>query len=199
MADFQISKTKFLRAFFVNRVLNVMLFLFFFVMQFSRRSKRIDEKRIAKEKVFLEFRIQVLLKNEKKKKFFEHAARTMNNNDFLNLNQLLTSLFSLSISCVTNKIVYRDGKSLNRKHMTVRTSQIRLKKYVISLLHTFENKCSHCFVYQYNEKCHEKASKSKYWHCCFDDKIFIELFIAESDSVNIKKLFEKKKRTDYEQ
>ena len=86
----------------------------------------------------------------------------MNNNNFLNLNQFLTSLFSLSMSCVTNKIVHRDDKSLNRKHIIVKTSQIRSKKYVISFLHTLENKCSHCFVYQYDEKCYKKSNKSKY-------------------------------------
>ena len=36
----------------------------FFVMQFSRRSKRIEKKRIAI--FFFEFRIQILLKNGKK-------------------------------------------------------------------------------------------------------------------------------------
>ena len=135
---------------------------FFFVIQFSRRSKRIDEKRVAKKKVFFELRAQTLLKNEKKKKFFEHAARAMNDNDFLNLNQLLTSSFFSSMSCVTNRIVHRDNKLLNRKHMIVRTSQIRSKKYVISFLHTLENKYSHCFVYQYDEKCHKRSNKSKY-------------------------------------
>ena len=115
--------------------------------------------------------------------FFEHATRTINDNNFLNLNQLLTSSFSSSMSCVTNIIVYRDDKLLNRKHIIVKTLQIRSKKYVLSRLHTFENKCSHCFVYQYNEKCYEKSSKSKYWHCCFDDKIFNELFIVESDFI----------------
>ena len=123
-----------------------------------------------------------MLKNEKKK-FFEQATRAMNNNDFCDLNQLLTLLFSSSMLCVTNKIVYRDNKLLNRKHIIAQTSQIRLKKYIISFLYTFENKCSYCFVYQYNEKCYEKSSKSKYWHCCFDDKIFNELFIVESDFI----------------
>ena len=69
----------------------------------------------------------------------------------------------------------------------------RLKKYMISFLHTFENKCLHCFVYQYNEKCHKKTNKSKYWYCCFNDKIFDEFFTVESDFVNIKKLFDEKK------
>ena len=171
---------------------------FFFVIQLSRRSKRIDKKRVAKKEILFELRAQILLKNEKKKKFFEHAARAMNDNDFINLNQLLTLLFFSSMSCVTNRIVHRDDKLLSRKHMIVKTSQIRSKKYVISFLYTFENKCSHCFVYQYNEKCYEKTNRSKYWHCCFDDKIFNELFTTKSDFVNIKKLLEKK-RTDYKQ
>ena len=61
--SFQIQKSKFLRVFFVNRVLNVM---FFFVMQLSRRSKRFKKKRIAKVKIFFQFRAQTLLKNGKK-------------------------------------------------------------------------------------------------------------------------------------
>ena len=116
----------------------------------------------------------------------------MNNNNFINLNQLLTS--SLSMSRVRNKTIHRDDKSLSNKHMIAKMPENRSKKYVISFLHTLENKCSHCFAYQYDEKCHEKTHKSKYWHCCFDDKIFNELFTVESDFVNIKKFFDEKKK-----
>ena len=169
-----------------------MFFLFFFVMQPSRRSRRFEKKRIVKKKVFFEFRAQILLKNEKKKKFSEQATRTMNDNDFMNLNQLLTS-FS-SISKVRNRTTHRDDKSLSNKHMIAKMLENRSEKYVVPFLHTFENKYSHCFIYQYNEKCYEKTHKSKYWYCCFDDKIFNKLFTAESDFVNIKKLFDEKKK-----
>ena len=137
-----------------------MFFFFFFVMSFSRRSKRIEKERVAREKVFFEFRVQTLLKNEKKKIFFEQAARAINNNDFMNLNQLLTSF--LSMLKVRNRITYRDDKLLNNKHIIAKMFENRSNEYVISFLHTFENKCSHCFAYQYDEKCHEKAHKSKY-------------------------------------
>ena len=49
---------------------HALFFSFFFVMQFSRRSKRIKKERVAKKKFFFEFRAQTLLKNEKKKKIF---------------------------------------------------------------------------------------------------------------------------------
>ena len=131
-------------------------------MQLSRRSKRIEKKRVAKKKVFFEFRAQVLLKNEKKKKIFEQATRAMNENNFMNLNQFLTSHFSLSKSRTANRIFHRDDKLLSRKHIIAKMLENRSEKYVVSLLHTLENKCSHCFVYQYDEKCHEKTNKSKY-------------------------------------
>ena len=78
----------------------------------------------------------------------------------MNLNQFLTSFSSMSR--VKNKTIHRDDKLLNNKHMIAKMLENRLKKYVISFLHTFENKCSHCFVYQYDEKCREKTHKSKY-------------------------------------
>ena len=117
---------------------------FFFVIQFSRRSKRI-KKTNCKKKVLFEFRVQILLKNENDKKLFEHATRAINNNNFINLNQFLTSL--LSMSKVKNKTTYRDDKLLNNKHIIVKMLENRSKKYMISFLHTFENKCSHCFTY----------------------------------------------------
>ena len=71
----------------------------------------------------------------------------MNDNDFINLNQLLTSHFLLSKSRIANKIFYRDDKLLNCKHIIVKMFENRLKKYVISFLYTFKNKYLHCFVY----------------------------------------------------
>ena len=79
--------------------------------------------------------------------FFEHATRAMNDNNFINLNQFLTLHFSLSKSRTTNKNFHHDDKLLNRKHIIVKKFENCLKKYMISFLHTFENKCSHCFVY----------------------------------------------------
>ena len=84
----------------------------------------------------------------------------MNNNNFMNLNQLLTSLSSMSR--IKNKTTHRDDKLLSNKHIIAKMFENRSKKYVISLLHTLENRCSHCFAYQYNEKCYEKAHKPKY-------------------------------------
>ena len=66
------------------------------------------------------------------------------------------------MSKIKNKTIYRDDKLLNNKHIIVKMFENRSKKYVISRLYTFENKCSHCFVYQYDEKCYEKTNKSKY-------------------------------------
>ena len=84
----------------------------------------------------------------------------MNDNDFMNLNQLLTSFSSMSK--IKNKTTHRDDKSLNNKHMIAKMLENRSDEYMVSFLHTLENKCSHCFAYQYDEKCHEKAHKSKY-------------------------------------
>ena len=84
----------------------------------------------------------------------------MNDNDFMNLNQLLTS-FS-SISKVRNRTTHRDDKSLSNKHMIAKMLENRSEKYVVPFLHTFENKYSHCFIYQYDKKCYEKTHKSKY-------------------------------------
>ena len=116
-------------------------------MQFSRRSKRFEKKRIAKVKVFFQLRVQILLKNEKKKNFFEHATRAMNDNDFIDVNQFLTSSSFSSMSKIKNKTIHRDDKLLSNKHMIVKMLENRSKKYVISILHTLENKCSHCFAY----------------------------------------------------
>ena len=71
--------------------------------------------------------------------------RTINNNNFINLNQFLTSFSSMSK--IKNKIIYRDDKLLNNKHIIVKMFENRSKKYVISFLYTFENKCLYCFAY----------------------------------------------------
>ena len=69
----------------------------------------------------------------------------MNNNNFINLNQFLT-LFSLMLK-IKNKTIYRNNKLLNNKHIIVKIFENRLKKYVILILYTFENKYLHCFAY----------------------------------------------------
>ena len=52
------------------------------------------------------------------------------------------------------------------------------------------NICFHCYVFQYNEKCHVKFNFSKYWHCCFNDKIFDNIMTSENDDIVIEILFD---------
>ena len=130
----------------------------FFVMSFSRRSKRIEKNELQKKDFF---RVSSLNFAEKRI-FFEHVERAMNDNSFVDVNQFLISSSFSSMSKVKNKTIHRDDKLLKFKHIIVKNFENRSKKYVISFLHTFENKCFHCFVYQYNEKCYKKTHKSKY-------------------------------------
>ena len=156
------------------------------VMQPSRRSRRIEEVRVAREEVLPELRAQALLEDEEEEELPEHAARAMDDNGFMDLDQLLAS--PSPMPSVRNRTTHRDGKSLGSKHMAARMPENRPEEYVLPRLHTPENRCPHCSAYQYDEECHEKAGRSKYWHCCFDGKVPDELPTAGSDSANIEKL-----------
>ena len=81
-------------------------------------------KRLYKKKILLELKRQTLKKKIEKKKCFENVMRAINENDFVNLLQFSSqkSVFKNVKAAFTikNKIFYRNDKSLNYKHITVK-------------------------------------------------------------------------------
>ena len=66
----------------------------------------------------------------------------------------------------------------------------KLELYVLLELRQQSNKCFYCKIYQYDEKCRDKSRKNKYWHCCFNDKIFNNIRTFENDDDVINVLFD---------
>ena len=90
---------------------------------------------------------------------------------------------------IKNKIIYRNNKSLRNKHIITKNFFERPFEFVLKKFHFKKNRCLYCNAYQYNNECYKIKRKSKYWHCCSNDKIFNKLFIAKNDVNNIEKLF----------
>ena len=68
---------------------------------------------------------------------------------------------------------------------------VKLELYELPRLMVAKNHCSHCHAYQYDEECKDKLNGLKYWHCCFNDKIFSNFIITlEDDRDVIAALFE---------
>ena len=62
--------------------------------------------------------------------------------------------------------------------------------YILSSWYQENNICFYCYIFQYNEKYYVKFNFSKYWYCCFNDKIFNNIITFENDDVVIKILFD---------
>ena len=92
--------------------------------------------------------------------------RVINENDFVNIKLLLSqkSTFKNDITTFTinNKTFYRNDKSLNYQHITIKNFENRSLEFKFELLHFEKNRYSHCKVYQYNNECHEIKRKSKF-------------------------------------
>ena len=93
-------------------------------------------------------------------------TRTINENDFVNLLQLLsqkrTSRNNITIQKIKNKIICRDSKSLSDKHIIAKNDTKRLFEFVLEKLYFEENRCLYCNAYQYNNECYKIKRKSKY-------------------------------------
>ena len=141
-------------------------FFFFFVIQFSRRSTREKRNRLYKKKIFFEFKRQIQLKkNNEKKERFENVTQTMNDDDFVDLSQFSSQIRTSKNDMtekIKNKIIHRDDKNLNDKHMIVKNSLKRSFEFVFEKLYFEENQCLYCNAYQYDNECYEIKRKSKY-------------------------------------
>ena len=81
-----------------------------------------------------------------------------------------------------SKTKRRHGQNLNSKWMTVKNSEKRFFKHLLSKLRVKKNECSYCHAYQYLEKCDDDSeSKNRYWHCCSNDRVHDMIVISKSD------------------
>ena len=78
-------------------------------------------------------------------------TRVINENDFVNLLQLSlqkqTSKNVITIQNIKNKIIYRDNKSLNDKHIIVKKFLTQLLEFVFEKFYFEKNRCFYYNAY----------------------------------------------------
>ena len=74
--------------------------------------------------------------------------------------------------------------------MRIKTSSESFFVYTFSSFRQNENICFHCDAYQYKKKCQIRNFVTKYWHCCFDDKISKNIVKSENDFDALKIMFD---------
>ena len=154
-------------------------------IRFAQRSQKDEEKKNEKHHI-----LEALRDLKMNRQFFsieniEHVEESRSRfdiNDFVKIFQILKkSLDSKTIAIVitivveitrTRREIYeRDERKLRRDWMIKKMFVRKQNLYVLFELQLKSNRCSHCKIYQYDEKCREKSYEEKYWHCCFNDKI----------------------------
>ena len=123
----------------------------------------------------------------------------VDDDEFVTLFQLkryssLSTSFSSTSRDVSQRNLKRDDRKLENRWMIVRTSHSFVNLYILFSLRQKSNVCSHCKVYQYDEKCCEKFDKQKYWHCCSNDRVFIDTMSFENDSKTLEVLSKSQKK-----
>ena len=97
---------------------------------------------------------------------FNHITH-VENNDFVSLSQLKHQyslsqglISSLSTSRgVAQRSSRRDDRKLRNRWMIVKTSHSSINLYILLFLRQKSNVCSHCKIYQYDEKYRERFEK----------------------------------------
>ena len=123
----------------------------------------------------------------------------VDDDEFVTLSQLkrYSSLSTSSSSTsrdASQRNLRRDDKKLKNRWMIVKTFHSFIDLYILLSLRQKNNVCSHCKVYQYDEKCRERFEKQKYWHCCSNDKILIDTMSSEDDSKTLEALSKNQKK-----
>ena len=91
---------------------------------------------------------------------------------------------------VARKARRRDERNLNMNWMKIKTFDESFFVYTFSSFRQNENICFHCDAYQYKKKCQIRNFVTKYWHCCFDDKISKNIVKSENDFDALKIMFD---------
>ena len=174
---------------------------------FFRNIKRVFE-RIVERNVARTTRTKQTIKKQKIENdhdvvnvddHLNEILRNLNNDDFVNFSQYLHK-FNQTKSVLQifkrkkrrrQQVEYREKKkNLNFKWKLTMNFDECFDVYTLSSLYQKNNICFHCYVFQYDEKCHVKFNFSKYWHCCFNDKILNNIMKFENDDVVIEILFD---------
>ena len=123
---------------------------------------------------------------------------TKNDDDFVSLTQLESQSFiSSSTSRGQSSTIRRDDRKLDNNWMIARKSNIFVTLYTLFCLRQKSNVCSHCKIYQYDEKCRERLEKQKYWHCCSNDKVLIDTMSFEDDFETLETLSKSQKKKSW--
>ena len=93
-----------------------------------------------------------------------------------------------------SRISRRDERKLDNQWMIARTLDTVVEFYTLFFLRQKSNVCSHCKIYQYDEKCRERFEKQKYWYCCSNDRVLIDTMNFEDDFETLKTLSKNQKK-----
>ena len=126
----------------------------------------------------------------------------VDDDDFVTLSQLkrhssLSTSSSSTSRGASQRNLKRDDKKLENKWMIVKTSHSSVNLYILLFLRQESNVCSHCKVYQYDEKCRERFEKQKYWNCCSNDRVLIDTMSSEDDSKTLEALSKSQKKKSW--
>ena len=120
---------------------------------------------------------------------------TKNDDDFVSLTQLESQSFiSSSTSRGQSSTIRRDDRKLDNNWMIARKSNIFVTLYTLFSFRQKSNVCSHCKIYQYDEKCRERLEKQKYWYCCSNDRVLVDTMNLEDDFETLETLSKNQKK-----